>query len=63
MTIKLTGNYIPNINPDSEIQEITINSPLGKALYLRMINDNNIKYIVNDKAIMINIIEKIPNEE
>lgn len=57
--IKLTGNFIPIIENENDIQEITLNSPLGKALYLKNIKDNNINYDVNDNKIKITVIEKI----
>ena len=57
ITIKLTGNFIPST--DSNIQEITLNSPLGQALYLKDINDKHINYTVNNNKIKIEIIEKI----
>ncbi len=60
-TIKLTGNFIPNIDPETDIQEITLNSPLGKALYLKNIEDKVINYVVNNNKIEINIVEKINN--
>lgn len=63
ITIKLTGNYLPNTNTDEKIQEITLNSPLGKALYLRNINDDSINYEVNNHKIKINILGKINNKE
>ena len=58
-TIKLTGNFIPIIENENDIQEITLNSPLGKALYLKNMKDDNINYDVNDNKIKITIIEKI----
>lgn len=60
-TIKLTGNFIPIIENENDIQEITLNSPLGKALYLKDIEDNDINYNVNNNKIKITIIEKINN--
>ena len=60
-TIKLTGNFIPIIENENDIQEITLNSPLGKALYLKNIEDNDINYDVNNNRIKITIIEKISN--
>ena len=60
-TIKLTGNFIPIIENENDIQEITLNSPLGKALYLKNIDDNDINYDVNNNRIKITIIEKIYN--
>ena len=55
-TIKLTGKYIPNTK--GKIPEITLNSPLGKAIYLKKITDKNIYYYVNDNKIEIEIIKK-----
>ena len=60
--IKITGNYSPNIDPKINIQEITLNSPIGKALYKKSIKDENIKYSVNDKEIYIKVKEKIMKE-
>ena len=57
--IKLTGNYSPNTNSDNEIQEITLNSPLGKAIYQKNINDKDINYVVQNRKIEIKVIEKI----
>ncbi len=57
--IKLTGNYYPNTNLDNEIQEITLNSPLGKAIYQKNINDKDINYVVQNRKIEIKVIEKI----
>ena len=59
--IKLTGNYCPATNLDNEIQEITLNSPLGKAIYQKNINDEDINYMVQNKKIEIKVIEKIKN--
>ncbi len=60
-TIRLTGNFIPIIENENDIQEITLNSPLGKALYLKNIIDDNINYDVNNNKIKVVIIEKINN--
>lgn len=57
--IKLTGNYCPNTSLENEIQEITLNSPLGKAIYKKNINDKDINYVVHNKKIQIKVIEKI----
>lgn len=54
--IKLTGKYIPNI--DQKVQEITLNSPIGKAIYRKKIGDNCF-YMVDDRKIKIRIIERI----
>ena len=55
-TIKLTGKYMPNNN--AKIKEISLNSPLGRSIYLKNINDD-IYYYVNDKKINIKIKEKL----
>lgn len=55
-TIKLTGKYM--IDNNAKIKEISLNSPIGRSIYLRNINDNNISYYVNDKKISIKIINK-----
>lgn len=56
-TIKLTGKYM--IDNNANIEEISLNSPIGRSIYLKNINDNNISYYVNDKKISIKIINKI----
>lgn len=55
-TIKLTGKYLPNT--DSLAHEISLNSPIGRCIYLKSIYDDNICYYVNDKRIDIKIIKK-----
>ena len=55
-TIKLTGKYM--IDNNAKIKEISLNSPIGRSIYLKNINDN-IGYYVNDKKISIKIINKI----
>lgn len=55
-TIKLTGKYMPDNN--AKIKEISLNSPLGRSIYLKNINDD-IYYYVNDKKINIKIKEKL----
>ena len=54
-TIKLTGKYIPDSN--AKIKEISLNSPIGRSIYQKNINDN-IYYYINDKKINIQIIKK-----
>ena len=56
-TIKLTGKYM--INNDAKIKEVSLNSPIGRSIYLKNINDDDIGYYVNDKKISIKIINKI----
>lgn len=55
-TIKLTGKYMPDNN--AKIKEISLNSPLGRSIYLKNINDD-IYYYVNDKKINIKIKQKL----
>lgn len=55
-TIKLTGKYM--INNDTKIKEVSLNSPIGRSIYLKSINDNDICYYVNDKKISIKIIRR-----
>ena len=56
-TIKLTGKYM--IDNNAKIKEVSLNSPIGRSIYLKNINDNDIHYYVNDKKISIKIIYKI----
>lgn len=56
-TIKLTGKYM--IDNNAKIKEVSLNSPIGRSIYLKNINDNDIYYYVNDKKISIKIINKI----
>ena len=56
-TIKLTGKYL--IDNNAKIKEISLNSPIGRSIYLKNINDDDIGYYVNDKKISIKIINKI----
>ena len=55
-TIKLTGKYM--IDNNAKIKEVSLNSPIGRSIYLKNINDNDIGYYVNDKRISIKIIRK-----
>ncbi len=55
-TIKLTGKYM--IDNNAKIKEVSLNSPIGRSIYLKNINDNDISYYVNDKKISIKIINK-----
>lgn len=56
-TIKLTGKYM--IDNNAKIKEISLNSPIGRSIYLKSINDIDICYYVNDKKIGIKIIKRI----
>ncbi len=55
-TIKLTGKYM--IDNNAKIKEVSLNSPIGRSIYLKSINDNDICYYVNDKKISIKIIRR-----
>ena len=55
-TVKLTGKYM--INNNAKIKEISLNSPIGRSIYLKNINDD-IGYYVNYKKTSIKIINKI----
>lgn len=54
--IKLTGKYLPEENND--YLEVTLNSPMGKALYKRKIGEE-FSYKVNDNEIKGVVIKKI----
>ena len=56
-TIKLTGKYM--IDNNAKIKEISLNSPIGRSIYLKNINDNDIHYYINDKKISIKIIRRL----
>lgn len=56
-TIKLTGKYM--IDNNAKIKEISLNSPVGRSIYLKNINDNDIHYYINDKKISIKIIRRL----
>ena len=53
--VKLTGKYIPDT--DAKIQEISLNSPLGKAIYMKTINSFT-SYVVGDKEFKVEIMSK-----
>ncbi len=52
--IKLTGKYMPN----SDIGEISLNSPLGKVIYKKKIG-SKVSYVVNEKKIEVEILKKV----
>ena len=56
--VKLTGKYLP----DSEIsiQEISLNSQMGRALYLKNVH-NKILYKIHDEEVEIKVLEKNGN--
>ena len=47
------------IDNNVKIKEVSLNSPIGRSIYLKNINDNDIHYYINDKKISIKIINKI----
>ena len=52
--IKLTGKF----RPDDDLNEVTLNSPIGKAIYKQAIGSNVI-YEVNNKIITVTILRKV----
>ena len=54
--IKLTGKFIPDT--DLEIKEITLNSPIGRAIYKKKIGEI-CSYQVGSNSVSIKIIEKV----
>ena len=52
--IKLTGKYLPN----EQKNEVTLNSPIGKALYRKKVGSTN-SYKVNNKELKVYIIRKV----
>lgn len=56
--VKLTGMYLPDL--ESSIQEISLNSQMGKALYLKNIHDK-IFYKIHDEEVEIKVLEKNGN--
>ena len=54
--IKLTGKYIPNT--DLQIKEITLNSPVGKTIYKKKLNETY-SYNVGNNTVNIRIIRKL----
>lgn len=59
-TFQLTGNWKQNY--DNELQEITINSPLGRTLYLKK-TGSLLNYSVNKNTIKVEILKKTNNKE
>ena len=53
--VKLTGKYIPDTG--IKIQEISLNSPLGKAIYMKDIGSFTF-YVVGDKEFKVEIMSK-----
>ena len=56
--IKLTGKYLPDL--ESDIQEISLNSQMGRALYLKNVH-NKILYKIHDEEVEIKVLEKNGN--
>ena len=56
--IKLTGKYLPDL--ESNIQEISLNSQMGRALYLKNVH-NKILYKIHDEEVEIKVLEKNGN--
>lgn len=54
--IKLTGKYLPN--QDMSIQEISLNSPVGKTIYMKK-KGEVLSYIINDKLLKLEIVDII----
>ncbi|MCH5167266.1 MAG: GreA/GreB family elongation factor [Erysipelotrichales bacterium] len=55
-TVILTGKYIPNVNLD--IEEITLNSPIGKAIFKQKVGEL-IEFTLNDQKTYVKVIEKV----
>lgn len=53
---KLTGNW--KSKDCDDYQEITLNSPLGEAIYLKELG-SRVQYIVNEKIIIVDILKKL----
>jgi len=54
--LTLTGKYKPDT--ELKIKEISLNSPIGKAVFQKRIN-SSVSYIVNDREINVNILNKL----
>lgn len=54
-TFKLVGSHIPAF--DSEVREISVNSPLGKSVYQKRVGINT-EYEVNSRKIAISILDR-----
>ncbi len=53
--VRLTGNW--KVSSNDSIQEVSLNSPLGRAIYLQKIG-STVNYSVNDQKIFIQILSK-----
>ena len=53
--VRLTGNW--KVSLDELAQEVSLNSPLGRAIYLQKIG-SIVSYSVNDREIRIEILDK-----
>lgn len=58
--LKLTGRYFPNNNDVNGIKEISLNSPIGKAIYKQKIGEM-VYYEVGKNKIEVSILSKIDN--
>lgn len=59
LTFKLVGG---SVNRESDLDEVSLNSPMGKAIYKKKIGDT-VSYIVEDTKMTIKIKEKIDLEK
>ena len=57
--LKLTGNY-SLCNGDSSVREVSLNSPIGKAIYKQNIG-STIFYNIGNNKIEVSILRKIDN--
>jgi len=53
--VLLTGNYFPDSL--SDVTEITLNSPIGKAIYLKKVQDD-IRVMINNNEVVIKVVKK-----
>lgn len=58
--LKLTGKYSPNTNDVNGVKEISLNSPIGKAIYKQKIGES-VYYEVGNNNIEVSILKKINN--
>lgn len=54
--LTLTGKYKPDM--ELKIKEISLNSPIGKAVFQKRVN-SSVSYIVGDREISVNILNKL----
>lgn len=53
---------MPNFDPMAEVMEVSINSPIGNAMYQKKVGDNA-SYKVENRIINISILEKVNSLE